>query len=217
MDPLLLELLEKLMADGCQDYTLIINPPYGDFLYDTFVLKTKTLLLKKTKKLYDKYTMELVSDECEDDECVITIETLQKYLHKSKMRDVFMVVLDDGKEFEIDPSDYEIDDDTDSIIFNIVDIADDDTLESDKSSIDYITTTLDKEDDPIDNEILELENDEIMELENDEILDLEEDDDDDVSYTNDWDDDEEESDDEFLDIEDDVDIDDISEDDMKEF
>lgn len=150
MDPLLLKSLEKLMADGCEDYTLTINPISSDFFYDTFILKTKTLLLKKTKKLYDKYTLELVSDECEDDEYLITIKTMHKHINKSKIRDIFVIVLDDGKEFGIDPKDYEIDDDTDSVIFNIEEIEnieDNEDNENKKSAIDYLGTSLDKEED----------------------------------------------------------------------
>jgi len=146
MDPQLLESLEKLMADGCEDYALTINPPYGDFLLDTFTLKTKTLLLKKAKKLYDKYILQLVTDECENDEYTITIKVLHEYIRKSKMLDIFVIVLDEDKVFEIDPKDYEIDDDSDSVIFNVVDIEEDDTLEGAESSIDYAATTFDEDD-----------------------------------------------------------------------
>jgi len=145
MDPLLLKSLEKLIADDCANYVLTINPLSGDFLLDTFVLKTKTLLLKKTKTLYTKYTIELVSDECEDDEYSITIDTLYKYILKSKMRDVLVISLDDDQEFEITPNDYEIDDDSESVIFNIVPIEEEDIIENKKASIDYSAETLDKE------------------------------------------------------------------------
>ncbi len=193
MDPQLLESLEKLMADGCEDYALTINPPYGDFLLDTFTLATKTLLLKKAKKLYDKYILQLVTDECENDEYTITIKLLHEYLRKSKMLDIFVIVLDEDKVFEIDPKDYEIDDDSDSVIFNVVDIEEDDTLEDTEASIDYAVTTFDEDDidSPLDAEILNLQKDK------------------DIIYPNEWEEEEEEV-DEFADPEDDIDVEDVS-------